>query len=48
MVLTLGVNFNFFYPINNRIYQKTEFLMNRSPNLDRDSDLNRFIKANKI
>ncbi len=42
---TFGVNFK-FYPVS--IYQKSLFLLKNAPNLDTESGLYWFIRANKI
>ena len=47
LCLHLG-SFSNIYPVYNPIYQKQVFLMKNDPDLDPESDLNRFIRANKI
>ena len=41
-------SFSNVHPVYNLIYQKPVFLIKLAPNLDTESDLNRFIKTKKI
>ena len=47
LCLHLG-SFSNIYPVYNPIYQKPVFVMKKDPDLDPESGLNRFIRANKI
>ena len=48
ILLTFKVIFKFLPGLSKPIYQKLVFLMKRAPNLDPESDSNRFIRENKI
>ena len=47
LCLHLG-SFSNINPVYNPIYQKPVFVMKKDPDLDPESDFNRFIRANKI
>ena len=47
LCLHLG-SFSNIYPVYNPFYQKPVFVMKKDPDLDPESDFNRFIRANKI